>query len=82
MHAQLSQEHRAILEFEHQHWRHPGTKTAAIRDRFNITPTRYHQRLMWLIDQPAAEAAYPMLVRRLRRLRDQRRHSAHLMQQV
>jgi hypothetical protein len=39
-----------------------------------MSATRYYQVLNALIDQPAALAADPLLVRRLRRLRAQRQH--------
>lgn len=63
----------AILELENTWYRHPGAKDAAIRDRLRISPTRYHQLLAALLDNPAALAHNPVLVNRLRRLRDQRR---------
>jgi Protein of unknown function (DUF3263) len=44
-----------------------------IRERFEISSARYHQLLNRAIDLPAAVAFDPMLVRRLRRLRDERR---------
>lgn len=71
--ANLTAEHRAILEFERSWWKHPGAKDAAIRERFDISPTRYYQALNTLIDQPEALAADPMTVRRLLRLRESRR---------
>ena len=46
-----------------------GAKETAIRDRFGLSPTRYYQVLNALVDRPAALAADPLLVRRLRRLR-------------
>lgn len=38
-----------------------------------MSSTRYYQVLDVLIDEPAAEAAEPVTVHRLRRLRDERR---------
>jgi hypothetical protein len=61
-----------ILEFERQWWRYPGSKEAAIRDLFSISTPRYYQLLNALLDNSAAETAYPTLVRRLRRLRESR----------
>lgn len=61
------------LAFAGQRWAHPGARVTAIRDLFDETETRYTQRLMALLERPEAEAAYPQLVRRLRRLRDSRR---------
>lgn len=54
-------------------WKYAGAKDAYIRETFSETPTAYYARLNRLLDDPAAEAAYPVLVRRLRRLRDSRR---------
>ncbi|TQN37684.1 uncharacterized protein DUF3263 [Blastococcus colisei] len=65
----LSRKEHEMLTFERQWWRRPGAKETAIRDRFGVTPTRYYQVLNALVDRPAALAADPLLVRRLRRLR-------------
>jgi hypothetical protein len=62
-----------MLTFERQWWRSAGAKVTAIRDTFGVTPTRYYQVLNALVDRPAALAADPLLVRRLRRLRSARR---------
>ncbi len=69
----LSRREHEMLTFERQWWRWPGAKETAIRERFGVTPTRYYQVLNALVDQPAALAADPLLVRRLRRLRSARR---------
>ncbi len=62
-----------ILAFEHLRWRYPGQKEAVIRERFNMSLTRYTQVVNGLIDRPDALAHDPQLVRRLQRLRDARR---------
>jgi hypothetical protein len=64
---------RDLLDFERDRWHHKGPKERAIRERFGFSAARYHQLLNRLIDLPEALAYDPMLVRRLRRLRDQRR---------
>jgi hypothetical protein len=61
------------LQLEELHWRFAGAKEAAIREQFSESPARYYQRLHSLLEHPAALTAYPMTVRRLQRLRDQRR---------
>lgn len=61
-----------ILTFEKQWWKYAGAKESAVRERFDMSSTRYYQVLNVLIDKPAALAAEPMLVRRLRRLRGAR----------
>ena len=69
---------REILAFERQWWKYAGAKEQAIRELFDMSSTRYYQVLNSLIDNPAALAADPMLVKRLRRLRAarQRQRSA------
>lgn len=65
----LSERDRDILEFERQWWKYAGAKETAVRERFDMSSTRYYQVLTALIDRPAALAHDPMLVHRLRRLR-------------
>ena len=60
---------RAILDFEREWWRFAGAKEQAIRERFDLSPTRYYQLMNAIINSEAALAYDPMLVRRLRRLR-------------
>jgi hypothetical protein len=74
----LSRRDREILAFERQWWKYAGAKEQAIRELFDMSTTRYYQVLNALIDTPAALAADPMLVKRLRRLRAtrQRQRSA------
>ena len=71
----LSERDMQILEFERQWWRYSGAKEQAIRDLFDLSPTRYYQVLNNLIDTPEALAADPMLVKRLRRLRESRQRA-------
>ena len=71
--GELDERARAILDFEREWWRLPGTKERAVRERFGVSTARYHHLLNVLIDRPEALAYDPMLVRRLRRLRDTRR---------
>jgi hypothetical protein len=66
---------RRVLEFERSEGRRRRSKDRAIRERLQITPTRYHQVLIAALDRPEALAFDPMLVRRLRRLRDSRRRT-------
>ena len=72
---ELTRREHEMLAFERHWWRHPGAKETAIRDRFGVPPTRYYQALNALVDQPAALAADPLLVRRLRRLRSARQRT-------
>ena len=74
----LSERDREILEFERQWWKYAGAKETAVREKFDMSSTRYYQVLNALIDRPEALEADPLLVRRLRRLRAarQRQRSA------
>src|SRR5690625_3977077 len=58
-----------ILDFEREWWKYAGAKEQAVRERFDVSPTRYYQLLNRVIDDEAALAYDPMLVKRLRRLR-------------
>lgn len=69
----LTDRDRAILDLERSWWRYPGAKETAIRERFGTSATLYYRRLNWLIDQPEALAHDPMVVGRLRRVREARR---------
>lgn len=71
--AGLSQRDRAVLDLEKTAWRSRAAKDRAIRDRFDISPTRYYQVLNALLDDPAALAAEAELINRLRRERETRR---------
>ncbi len=62
-----------ILDFERDLSCHRPSKQAAIRRRFGLSPARYHLLLNRLIEEPEALWYDPMLVRRLRRLREVRR---------
>ena len=66
---ELTADELALLDFEDQWWRHPAVKENSIRGQFGLAPTRYYQRLNSLVDRPEAEAARPVVVRRLQRLR-------------
>jgi len=70
--ADLSERDAQILDFERQWWRYAGAKDDAISELFDLNATRYYQILNSLLDNPAALAYDPMLVKRLRRMRDQR----------
>ncbi|MEV5769550.1 DUF3263 domain-containing protein, partial [Micromonospora sp. NPDC052213] len=70
--AGLTEREQRILAFEAQWWKHAGAKEQAIRDTFGLSATRYYQLLNALLDHPAALAADPVLIGRLRRLRSSR----------
>lgn len=74
----VSERDAAMLDFERQWWKFAGAKEQAVREKFDMSSTRYYQVLNALIDRPEALAHDPLLVRRLRRLRAtrQRQRSA------
>jgi len=61
-----------ILEFERSWWQYAGAKESAIKELFDLSAPAYYQLLNDLIDREAALIAAPMLVKRLRRLRQAR----------
>ena len=71
----LSARDTEILTFERQWWKFAGAKEQAIRDKFQMSATRYYQVLNALIDKPEALAQDPLLVKRLRRLRATRQRN-------
>ena len=73
--TELDDRDREILGFERQWWKYAGAKEQAIHELFGMSSTRYYQVLNTLIDNPAALAADPMLVKRLRRLRSTRQRA-------
>jgi hypothetical protein len=73
--GQLSARDAEILAFERQWWKFAGAKEQAIRDKFQMSATRYYQVLNNLIDSPAALVHDPLLVKRLRRLRATRQRN-------
>jgi hypothetical protein len=71
----LTDRDRTILAFEAEWRRHVGAKEEAIRDDLGISPARYYQLLGRLIETADAQEHDPMLVKRLRRLRESREQS-------
>ncbi len=71
----LDERAEQILAFERQWWKYAGAKEQAVRELFDLSATRYYQVLNTLIDDPAALAHDPMLVKRLRRLRTARQRA-------
>jgi hypothetical protein len=73
--GELSERDREIIDFERQWWKYAGAKEQAVREKFDMSSTRYYQVLNALIDRPEALAFDPLLVRRLRRLRAARQRA-------
>lgn len=74
---ELTQRDCAILDFESSWWAESGPKEQLILDRFELSATRYYQILNELLEMSAAYEYNPLVVRRLRRLRDRRRRARH-----
>jgi hypothetical protein len=72
-HQQLSQRDRAILDFEQSWWESATPRDQAVREQFQLTESEYADVLNQLIASETALLAEPLLIRRLRRLRDRRR---------
>lgn len=64
-----------ILALERLWWKYAGVKEQAIRDRWDMSATRYYQILNALIDREDALAYDPLLVKRLRKMRAARQRS-------
>ncbi len=69
----LTERDQAIIEFEQSWWSEDASKESIIRERFELSTTRYYELLGELIDSDEAYAYDPLVIRRLRRLRDRRR---------
>ena len=74
----LSERERAILDFERSWWTDAGTsKEHAIRDRLDLSAARYYEILNDLLDVPAAMDYDPLVIRRRRRSRNERRRARY-----
>ncbi len=71
----LTERDQAIIEFERTWWSEDGSKESIIRERFELSTTRYYELLGELIDSDEAYEFDPLVIRRLRRLRDRRRRA-------
>ncbi len=68
----LSRRDKKVLEFEAGWWHYPEPKDRAIREYLGMSATRYYQALRRLIDDDTAAQEYPLVVRRMRRMRKER----------
>lgn len=71
----LTERDRAIIAFERTWWSEDGSKESIIRERFELSTTRYYELLGDLVDSEEAYEFDPLVIRRLRRLRDRRRRA-------
>jgi Protein of unknown function (DUF3263) len=79
--AELTQTDIDILDFERSWWKHAGVKESAIKERFDVSATKYYQLLNELLEKPEALEYDAILVKRLKRLRTyrQRQRVARLL---
>lgn len=79
--SELTRRDTDMLDFERSWWKHAGVKEQAIKERFEMSATRYYQLLNDLLENPAAMEYDPILVKRLKRLRvyRQRQRVARLL---
>lgn len=68
----MTDQERAILDFEAKWWQYAGNKEREIVRRFEMSVIRYTQKPNNLLDDPEALAHSSSAVNRLRRLRSQR----------
>lgn len=71
----LTERQQAMLDLERSVWHLDDPKDVVIRARFACAPEAYYAELNALIDLPEALDVDPLVVRRLRRLRDRRRRA-------
>ncbi len=69
----ISERHQAMLEFERNYWTFDEPKETLIRARFQCSADEYYAELNELLEQPAAMAHDPLVVRRVQRQRLRRR---------
>jgi len=73
----LTERDRAIIEFEQRWWSEDASKESLIRERFELSTTRYYELLGDLLQSDEAYEYDPLVIRRLRRLRDRRRKARY-----
>ena len=72
----LTDRDRAILDFERTWWvKAEGSKEHAIRDVLDLSSGRYYELLNLLLDVSAAMDYDPLVIRRRRHIRDERRRA-------
>lgn len=74
--SELSERDRQLLEFEATHPETGPLKNEAIRSQLQLSAARYYQRLERLTDSIEALQFDPLLIHRMRRLREERERQA------
>lgn len=73
----LCERDRALLDLERTWWLEGGTKSQIVKGRLGLSLSRYNQLLGQLAARKDAEEYDPLLVRRLRRAKFERRRRAY-----
>lgn len=68
----LSVRDHMAIRLAASHYKFPGARESDVFEQLGMTATRFWQHVHALLESPEALAAYPLEVRRLRRLRDAR----------
>lgn len=61
----LSDRDRTILEIEGKAWKYQAVKEQVIVDQLGMTPTRYYQALLALVEAPEAWELAPSTMKRV-----------------
>lgn len=69
-HSPLTDQDKAILDFEKRNYKYEGQKTSAAKEELGLTGPQYFQKLNDLIDHPGALEYAPVVVNRLQRMRE------------
>jgi len=64
---------RTALELAGATYKYAAVRESHAREQLGLGPVEFWQRVNALLDDPAAEAELPLVVRRLRRMRSARR---------
>lgn len=71
----LSDKEREVLDFEGSWWKEGGPKEVRIREQLQLSPSRYYAILQELMESAEAMEHSPLVVRRMRRMRERRRRA-------
>ena len=71
----LSKMEMSLIEFERTWWAEDDSKETIIRERFDLSTTRYYDLLSDLVDSDEAYRFDPLVIHRLRRRRANRRRA-------
>lgn len=71
----LTDDERTLLSIEKSFWQYAGIKEQVVRERLGISMVTFYQRLNAMLSDPRTEAAEPVIIHRLQRLRDTRKRS-------